>query len=193
MAENNLSKQNFINNLLNTYFNLFVVIFVSLLLIISYFLILKPKVDTTTAAISENISSHQKMLQAETTKLASLKAAVASYDKIDKADSDRINKILPDDYDKELLYGELEEIITRNGFIPLSISLNKDDSKVIDPKLGKIGVINISLSIASVDYNGLKSLLNFLESNLRILDVKNVGLSGGRSGKIELSTYYYKK
>jgi Tfp pilus assembly protein PilO len=191
MTENNLSKQNFINTLLNTYFNLFVVIFVSLLLLISYFLILKPKVDTTTAAIAENISSHQKVLQAETAKLTSLKAAVASYESINKDDSERINKILPDDYDKEMLFGELEEIVAKNGFILNSISLTKQESN--DPKLGKLGVINVSLGIASVDYNGLKNLLNFLESNLRVLDVKNLSLSGGSSGNIELSTYYFKK
>jgi Tfp pilus assembly protein PilO len=191
MTENNLSKQNFINTLLNTYFNLFVVIFVSLLLLISYFLILKPKVDTTTAAIAENISSHQKVLQAETAKLTSLKAAVASYESINKDDSERINKILPDDYDKEMLFGELDEIVAKNGFILNSISLTKQESN--DPKLGKLGVINVSLGIASVDYNGLKNLLNFLESNLRVLDVKNLSLSGGSSGNIELSTYYFKK
>jgi len=198
----NLAKKNLINTFLNTYFNLFVIIFVSFLMFASYLFILQPKIEKTTSAISENISSQQKLLQAQKTKLANLKKAIASYDSIDKVDSERINRILPDDYNKELLYGEIEELITRNGFVPSSISLNKEGegaevkgaapteaAKISD----KIGVINISLGIASVDYAGLKNLLNILENNLRLLDVKQVSLSGGQAGSLEFSTYYYKK
>lgn len=198
----NLARKNLINTFLNTYFNLFVVIFVSFLMFASYLFILQPKMQKTTTAISENISSQQKLLQAQKTKLANLQKAIASYNSIDKVDSERINQILPDDYNKELLYGEIEELITRNGFVPSLISLTKEgegaDVKGTAPteaaKISdKIGVINISLGIASVDYAGLKNLLSILESNLRLLDVKQVSLSGGQAGSLELSTYYYKK
>ena len=204
---NNLVKKNLINTFLNTYFNLFVVILVSFLLLMSYFFILQPKINKTTQAISENISSHQKLLQAEKNKLTNLREAIDAYSKIDVIDSARINKILPNNYNKELLYGEIEEMIIKNGFIPTSITLNKEDedqgttgavaksdSKVEATKVSdKIGVVNISLSIASVDYAGLKNLLGVLENNLRLLDVKKLSLDGGHSGSLELSTYYYKK
>lgn len=205
MIYNNLAKKNSINNFLNTYFNLFVVIFVSILLVMSYFLILKPKVEKTTTAISENITSHQKILQAEKTKLASLEASVAVYNNIDKIDLERVNRILPNDYDKELLYGEIEEIISKNGFMLTSITLNKEgeESKVATAGNGskeavvkvsdKIGIVNLSLNLASVDYAGLKSLLNILENSLRIFDVKSLGLNGSTSASLELTTYYYKK
>lgn len=206
MIDNNLGKKNYINSLLNTYFNLFVVILVSFLLFLSYFLLLKPKVDETTNAISENISSHEKLLQAEKDKLASLQAALISYDKIDPIDLARVNGILPNDYSKEALYGEIEEIIKQNGFIPTSIILNKEDEVKTDETArpnpeaetksktsSKIGTINISLSLSSINYAGLKNLLGVLESNLRLLDVKQVSLTGGDSVSLELSTYYYKK
>jgi len=207
MTNNNLAKKNSINTFLNKYFNLFVVVFVSFLLFFSYILILQPKVTETATAISENISSHQRLLTAEKTKLKNLKEAVAIYDNIDKVDLERVNRILPNDYNKELLFGELEELITRNGFIPTSIILNKEDGTThsdtpapVDQNdqtikdSSKIGLINISLNIASVDYAGLKNLLEVLESNLRILDVKKVSLDGGgHAGTLELTTYYYKK
>ncbi|MEI6835472.1 MAG: hypothetical protein WCK59_01445 [Candidatus Falkowbacteria bacterium] len=206
MIYNNLAKKNSLNTFLNKYFNLFVVVFVSFLLFIAYLLILQPKVSSTAAAISENISSHQKLLQAEKIKLANLKEAISNYDNIDTVDLDRINHILPNDYDKELLYGEIEELITKNGFTPLSITLAKEgetsagaanasagDDKGEAKDSSKIGVINISLNIASVDYAGLKNLLTILESNLRLLDVKKLSLDGGHSGSLEISTYYYKK
>lgn len=206
MINNNLAKKNSINTFLNKYFNLFVVVFVSFLLFLSYILILQPKVTETATAISENISSHQRLLNAEKTKLKNLKEAVAIYDNIDKVDLERVNRILPNDYNKELLFGELEELIIRNGFIPTSIILTKDDGTAhsdtpvpVDPndrtikESSKIGLINISLNVASVDYAGLKNLLEVLESNLRILDVKKVSLDGGHAGNLELTTYYYKK
>ena len=191
MIENNLSRQNYINSLLNSYFNLFVVIFISFLLFLSYFLILKPKVDETTNAISENISSHERLLQAEKDKLASLQEAILAYDKIDPVDLERINRILPNDYDKEALYGEIEEVIRQNGFIPTSITLTKADPTIATSS--KIGVINLDLSIAAVNYAGMKNLLTVLESNLRMLDVKSLGISDGSAGTLKIDTYYYKK
>jgi len=200
--DNNLSKKNYLNNLLNTYFNLFVVVFVSFLLFLSYVLLLKPKVDETTNAVSENISSHEKLLQAEKTKLASLQDAVIAYKKIDPVDLARVNTILPDDYDKEALFGEIEEIIKKNGFIPTSITISKEgeagaasgDAATDSPKApSKIGVINVSLNIAAIDYAGAKNLLNILESNLRLIDVKEFSFSGENSADLKFSTYYYKK
>lgn len=201
MIDNNLSKKNYVNNLLNTYFNLFVVILVSFLLLLSYFLLLKPKVDETTNAISENISSHERLLQAEKNKLASLQEAVLAYGKIDPVDLARVNGILPNEYNKEVLYGEIEEVIRQNGFIPTSIMLTKEgeneavaDTKTIASKTNsKLGVVNISLGIASVDYAGMKNLLNVLETNLRMLDVKQLSLSDGSAGDLKIDTYYYKK
>lgn len=204
MVNDNLAKKNYINNLLNTYFNLFVVIFVSFLLLISYFLLLKPKVTETTNSISENISSHERLLQAEKTKLANLQEAVRAYQNINKDDLTRVNSILPDEYNKEALYGEIEEIIKQNGFIPTSIALAKEGEtkeggasnntpSAAASSSSHIGAINISLSIASIDYAGMKNLLNILQNNLRLLDVKNLKVSDGGAATLEMTTYYYKK
>lgn len=203
MTENKIAQQNSINNFLNTYFNLFVVVFVSFLLVMSYFLVLKPKVDATTMAISDNISQQQRIYQAEQSKLLSLKSTIDSYKKIDPVDSERVNSILPNDYNKEKLFGELEEIIIKNGYEPNSITLTKEGDVTKDTAANtsnvtlakasdKIGIINISLSIGSIDYANLKNFLGVLENNLRIFDITNVSL-GERSATLQMVTYYYKK
>ena len=204
MNDNKIAKQNSVNNFLNNYFNLFVVVFTSFLLLMSYFLVLKPKVDATTMAISDNISQQQRIYQAEQSKLLSLKSTIDSYKKIDPIDSARVNSILPDDYSKERLFGELEEIIVKNGFEPTSISLTKEGeaSKVAGAGSGnnvalakasdKIGVINISLAIGSIDYANLKNFLGVLENNLRIFDITSVSM-GDRTANLQMVTYYYKK
>lgn len=206
MKDGKIRQQNIINNLLNQYFNIFVVVLASFLLVMSYFLILKPKLDTTTVAISDNINQQQRIYQAEKSKLNSLVAAVEAYKMVDPLDLERINKILPGEYNKEKLFGELEEIIINNGYEPSSISLTKEneEAKVVGagngdkaallPKASdKVGVINISLAIGSIDYANLKNFLGVLENNIRIFDVSSVSLSGGRSANIQLLTYYYKK
>ncbi len=202
-TNNNLSKQNYVNNLLNKYFNLFVVILVSFLLFLSYSFLLKPKADETINAISENISSHEKLLQAEKNKLASLQAAVIAYKTINPVDLARVNTILPDDYDKEALYGELEEITKKNGFIPTLITLTKESEAPVkdannpnaaaSKTVSKIGVVNVTLDVASIDYAGAKKLLSVLENNLRLIDIKEVSVGEGRSAVLSFSTYYYKK
>jgi len=205
MINSNLAKKNQINTFLNNYFNLFVVVFVSFTLFVAYLFLLKPKVDETTMTISENISSHEKLLQAEKNKLTSLQAAVLSYNNINKVDLDRVNTILPDDYDKEALYGEVEEIIKQNGFTPTSISITKD-SEIVKPDTGsdvkavvvpeisdKVGTVNVSVNISAIDYAGLKNLLQVFENNLRIINVKKVTLGDKNSASLEFSTYYYKK
>jgi hypothetical protein len=203
MTDNKIAQQNSINNFLNTYFNLFVVVFVSFLLVMSYFLVLKPKVDATTMAISDNISQQQRIYQAEQSKLLSLKSTIDSYKKIDPVDSERINSILPNDYNKEKLFGELEEIIVKNGYEPNSITLTKEgevtkvaaagtNNVTLAKASDKIGIINVSLSIGSIDYANLKNFLGVLENNLRIFDITNVSL-GERSATLQMVTYYYKK
>lgn len=187
----NLAKKNAINNFLNNYFNFFVVIFVSFLLFVSYFLILKPKVDETVAAISENITSNERLLQAEKNKLLSLQGAIAAYDEIDVVDLQRINSILPDNYDKEALFGEIEEIINKNGFVVSSITLDKEEES-LENKDQKIGVINVSIDVLSADYVGTKNLLSILENNLRMFDVKELSISDGSSATLKFSTYYKK-
>lgn len=204
MNENKIVKQNSLNNLLNSYFNLFVVILTTFLLFMAYSLILKPKVDATTIAISDNISQQQKIVQAEQTKLNSLKKSVESYQKINPIDLNRVNNILPNEYDKEKLFGELEEIITKNGYEANSISLTKEgevsaaaggaspDTKVTEKASDKLGVINVTLVIGSINYANFKNFLGVLENNLRIFDITSVAMSGN-SANISLLTYYYKK
>ncbi len=206
MNDSKIKQQNIINNILNRYFNIFVVALATFLLVMSYFLILKPKVDKTTVAISDNISQQQSIYQAEKSKLNSLVAAVDAYKKVDPLDLEKINKILPSEYNKEKLFGELEEIIKSNGFEPSSISLTKEgedvkasgagsgDKAAVLPKASdKVGVINVSLAIGSIDYANLKNFLGVLENNSRIFDVTSVSLNGGNSASIQLLTYYYKK
>ncbi len=57
----------------------------------------------------------------------------------------------------------------------------------------EIGKITITMNIIGTDYDGLKSLLQTIENNLRLMDIKNISWSSdGNSTSLELVTYYMK-
>lgn len=191
--------KNALNLFLNNYFNIIMVFVVIIVLVISYFIIIKPKYDATMAAIKINIEQQQKIYNDQYKKLTSLKTVAELYKKISPTDLKKFEGVLPDNYVKERLFGELEEIITQSGFILDSVTIEKpaeaDAAKEGKPLLPtKIGTINLQLSLSAIDYAGFKNLLKLLESNLRLFDVTNVTFSPeGNSATLTLSTYYYNK
>jgi len=165
---------------------------------------LRPKADEVVLSAQETIYSQQRLLQAEQARLDRLTAAVEAYSQINPVDIERVNNILPSDYDKEALFGEVEELINNQGFILTSLVIKKDTDKVEDasvteeeapllPEISEnIGTIYLQLEVAAIDYAGLKNLLISLEKNLKFLEVANVSLSGDDTASLTLVTYYYK-
>lgn len=199
-----LAQKNKRNTLLNRYFNLGVIVLAIFLLLLAYILILRPKTDEVVLSAQETISSQQRLFQAEQTRLDRLTAAVEAYNQINPVDIERVDNILPSDYDKEALFGEVEELINNQGFILTSLVIKKDTDKVEDvsateeevpilPEVSEnIGTISLQLEIAAIDYAGLKNLLISLEKNLKFLEVANISLSGDYAASLTLVTYYYK-
>lgn len=193
-----------LNSLLKTYFSLFMLLLVILVLAVGYLLILKPKYQATLKTINDNYAQQQEYYASQNEKLANLKALNEFYKKIGSADLAKFNSLLPDQYAKERLFGELEETITRNGFVVKSINLVDSDSQepgaegaaaeagqTISPQLGQI---KVQLSLGAVDYIGFKNLLRLLEANLRLFDVTQVSFSpDSEATSLTLTTYYYKK
>jgi len=201
------SKQkNNLNLFLNDYFNLIVLLALILILFLSYFFLLAPKLKTTTTVMKESIESQKKLYLEQERKLRDLQTVKRIYDEITPADLSKFNNILPDSYVKERLFGELEEIVTRQGFILGSISLTSDQQDVAESvpmpimvsdsgeeTLVNVGQISISLEVSAIDYSGLKQLLRILETNSRLFDIKSLSFSfDSESAQLEMVTYYYK-
>lgn len=204
MTSRNPKNRNDINPWLRKYFSLFMLLVVILVLIAGYFLILRPKYQATLKTINDNYAQQQQYYASQTEKLANLKALNEFYKKIGSTDLARFNSFLPDQYAKEKLFGELEEVIVRNGFVVKSITLvdaadresgaeaaPAETNESVSPQLGEI---EIQLSLSAVDYAGFKSLLRLLENNLRLFDVTKLSFSPeSESTSLTLRTYYYKQ
>jgi len=191
--------QNSVNLFLNSYFNIIMVVILLLFLAVAYVMFIKPKYDATMSAIQSNIEQQQKLYTDQQKKLANLEIISDLYKKIPSGDLKKFNGVLPDSYIKERLFGELEEIISKNGFILNSVNISREEKKLpttegMTPRSASIGTIDLQLSISAIDYAGFKNLLRLLENNLRLFDVTSVSFSpGGNTASLTLSTYYYKK
>lgn len=206
MPTKKLQKNNNINIFLNDYFNIF--IFVGLVFVFgfSYFLFIKPKLELTKSAIQDNIEIQKKLFVEQEKKLRDLKTMKEVYDEISPTDLKKFEGILPSNYVKEVLFGELEEIIIKQGFLINSVSIEADDTEdnaaggnaTNMPEMGggglssNIGMIKLSVSVGAVDYNGFKQLLKVIETNSRLFDLDTVSFGGDESTQLELITYYYK-
>lgn len=206
MAIKPVKKQNDLNIFLNDYFNIILAVALILFLVLAYLVFLGPKFRSTQEAINANTEEKRLLFQATQKRLASLKAVSDTYEKINSADLQKFNSVLPDNYVKERLFGELEEVIGRGGWIVSNIIISSSEEGGLTGvgigQIGnasttvlnkKIGSVNLTFSVAGVDYAGFKNLLHLLENNLRLFDITSVTFSpAGNSANINLSTYYYK-
>lgn len=199
------ARQNSLNMFLNQFFNIGAIFIIIILLVLSYFLILTPKFEQTLLAIQANNDQQQKIYSEEKKKLDNLKDMIAAYQKINPIDQQRINAILPPDYNKEQLYGEIEELVNQNGFQLQDLAIAKDNEIDLNktpvaptsttPNLpAGVGTISIDLQINAIDYAGLKNLIIVLENHLRLMDIDSLSLSpDGKIADLKVLTYYYKK
>jgi len=194
MVNRSQKNQNSLNLFLNNYFSIIMVAIVIIILAVAYFVLLQPKFQQTKLAIQDNLEQQQRLYQEQQKKLADLQAIAALYKNINSTDLTKFNSILPDDYIKEKLFGELEEIITKHGFMISSISINPQIDEIIVPGTSpRLGFIDIQFSIETIDYAGFKNILKVLENNQRLFDIKQVDFSpSGSSADFLMTTYFYK-
>lgn len=175
-----------------------------LFLALSYFIVLQPKLSSVQDAIRSGLASQQSLAAASAKKLASYQAMNDIYKKINPADLQRFNTVLPDNYDQERLFGEIEEMLSRGGWLLNSLNISQPEEAEVAPDGEapelraaltdkRIGAYTLDLSVSAIDYAGLKNLLKIFENNLRLLDVAKVNFSpANSSAQITLTTYYYR-
>jgi len=212
MATQNIKKPNNSLVFLDNYFNIILAAALILFLFLAYLVLLGPKFRATQAAISANTEEKRLLYEMTQKKLTSLKAISEIYQKINPADLQKFNSVLPDNYVRERLFGELEEIIGRGGWLVSSINISSEETgqaapaplavdedgqpipaapSVLDNKA--VGTISLHFNIAAIDYQGFKNLLRILENNLRLFDVTDVGFSSESSAAtFVVTTYYYR-
>lgn len=169
---------------------------VVLILVSSYFWILQPKYQQVRKGGTFNLNTLESEFQKRQDYLLELKTLKSNYEKIKKADVDKLDKILPSKNDIPGLFVQLESLALENNLFLNSISINETPanprSKEAVSEIKKF-TINLSLFTSSDgDYRGLKQFLEEIENNLRLFDVNSVFFDPNSSEySISLFVYYY--
>lgn len=205
-ANANTKNKNSFNLFLKNYFNFILTGALLVFLLVSYFFVLAPKYNSTITSIKDNINEQQKLYNAQQKKLANFKDIASLYKKINTNDLKKFNSVLSDEYVKESLFGEIEDIVSQNGFVVDKIALINPEEEAGKKALApgavaavsdtpvNLGEIDINLTISSLDYASFKNLVKIFETNLRLLDISQVNFSASSgTADLTLRTYYYKK
>ncbi len=185
------------------YFNYFVILFIVLLVALSYVFYFGPQKEKVEKIKNYNIAREEKYYHQNKRYLAYLKKQEKKYEAISKENKQRIQVMLPDRSDFPEIFAQFKRIIVGNGYTLQQINLglikitknnfSKKEEKVfpLEPYIGKI---HVDLIIKGVkNYTDYKRLLSLLENNLRLIDLDGIDYNPNNH-TIELTgiIYYYK-
>ncbi len=190
------------NAFLDKNFKWFVIMVVIVVFIFGFLSLIKPKYDNTKKIIESMNKQENLEIQSKKRELTQIKKILTDYGTITEKEKDKLFKIIPEKYDHEELFSEINHLVTRNGLVmnQLSISLDKSsNSENVKGTTAKkdfsdedIGVININLSVEGItSYNMFKTFLNTLENYLKLLDVETANYGTGFA-TFTIKTYYIK-
>ncbi len=180
------------------FFNLIVVITAILILIIGFLYILRPKYDNIVKGIQLTIEEKENDKVVMERYITRLQSYQESYNSISNSNKEAINKMIPEEYDKEELFAYMDNLAKHIGLTLDSASIGEAKKKgsVLDLEQSKTGLIQeieMSLSFSGVDYRTLKQVLAAFENSLRLIDVRNIAFSPSENSlSVELTTYYIK-
>ncbi len=211
-----------LNVFLNRYSDLMAVILICLSLLGAYILVIRPRFNSTIQTITQNMEEQEMIFKQQSQKLQQLKANLAMYQKMDKTQVERLARVLPNRYVEERLFGELEEMVAKSGYTVSSIDITKpgedpvegvataapvgegtgleEEAVVLNQEAAiasplapeNLKTVEVSLSIGSIDYAGLKNLLPVFENSIRLIDIIEVNFSpADKKADLVFQTYYY--
>ena len=198
-----------INTFLIKYFKFLVLFLVLLVLVLGYFFLLGPEYKEIQTLIRNSQEQRQEMFLSKQKKLNRLKDYIKSYEKFSSEEKEKIDYILPQKYNQEELFSELNYLVEKNNLILKNISVKggktqvefgqtKEDieKQVQDPILKTPAGVQkyaVDVSILGTNYYSLKNLLYTLENNLKLLDITQLNFSpGSKTVNLTLMTYYLK-
>ncbi len=118
---------------------------------------------------------------------------VTAITSLSDADRARIKYALPSEPDTLGLLLQIAAIVKSAGSMVPSIDFSLASDTAVEELGGNVGAVETSINVSGMDYEKFKILLNAIQNNLRIIDIKNFVFSAtGDSVSLNLRTYYQK-
>ncbi len=188
------------------YFNLFVVLIITVLAAAGYYLFLEPEFKQIKPKSDlDEVEQYRDYLNNYLLKLQEMETL--SREITDDV-SDKIEKILPDNQDIPGLFVQLQAIAVENGLVLNSIDIAEDEEEPEEAAAGaglaittsagnEIKRLNIAMDITGATYDKLKSFLSMVEYNLRLFNVDEIAFDVSENSAlsyiVNLKTYYLNK
>ena len=193
---------------LERYFYYLIILQIIIILILGYWLVLRPKINVVFKSGAQTAS----LEQAARNKLANYEQKIKesqtikdSYDNLSAQNKEKIAAALPAQPKERELMSQLNKIIVANGLILKSMNSEEikkkseailgDDNQAIgelkQEASAKIKKIAINFEARGANYSAFKSLLSGLENNSRLIDVQAVKYNPqDEEVAVELFAYY---
>ncbi len=203
MAKQENNSKELIYDIFTKYFTFIILLVVILTLTFFYFFLINPKLETATEEIQQDINFQQNISNMERQKLMQMQESLDYYRQINSDDIEFLESVIPSSYPKEKLFGEIEDIVLKNGYILTNLSLEEveespeeeieEEQVEKDPKEENLQTISISLEVSGLDYNGMKRFLATLENQLPLMDIVSLEFSPDEETlSLNIYTYYFK-
>lgn len=189
------------------YFKLFLLASVVLIMGLGFIFVLKPKYDDINNNIrisNSNLKEQIKVLEGNKQVLQDYRE---SFRRLTDMDTKRLDKFLPAEFDRDSLFAQMEALIVGQGYTLNSLTvadISQQPAEGQDGRRGRtaaaepafappagIGIYELNLEVAGLDYRGVKNLLAVLEKSLQLYDVIDLSFAeGGESANLKIYTYY---
>lgn len=167
----------------------------------TYFTVTKSVIDDA-KAIKDTNDQYATAIKKSDQLIKDRDEVMRRYNSISQEDRDRLDKIIPSGVDNIRLMIDMNALAVKDGVALKSITasaistdVNADSSQNTNtgPALSKI---KLSMGV-SASYKQIIGFLKDIESNLRIMDVSKMSVSGGENGVYNLGldviTYWLKQ
>lgn len=201
-----------ISNFLMNYFDYFIFFIGIIILIIGLLAFIYPRYKQILKENQEIKNKMQIEYSEKTNRLNSMRNLKESYKSASDEEKSKILAMIPSESGASAIISEIESISLRNGAILDSIkiepkavlsdkNLKVETAEKNNPPVGifskppeKIGLIKTEISLSSVNYSVLKSIIKSFENNLKIFDIAGISYNADESEAIlNIYCYYFSK
>lgn len=132
----------------------------------------------------------ERVLVKRTETLQKLKNSLTALNSINKTDREKINRFLPISPEEASLLATLATIVRDSGLTLLTMDTSSGfESK--ENNLPGLKTVEVALGVGGGDYKGIKTFLEMVEANLRLLDVESFAFNSDVSAySFRLRAYY---
>ncbi|MDD3101591.1 MAG: type 4a pilus biogenesis protein PilO [Patescibacteria group bacterium] len=144
-----------------------------------YFLIIKPKVNQTTNDGQFDVENYKTIVKEQEAYFNKLTALESRTEKISEDSLKKLDYTIAEKSDLPSLLNQIDIISRQTGMKFTEFSVKSDE-----------GITTINLNFDEGDYQSCKEFLDYLEKNIRIMDVSQITLKdAGASLSVIIKTY----